>query len=113
MWSADASRTNWAIALFLLAAVIVLGLGGLVAWWWRLGQRAADEQRPDGPTDAHAGPERVCPTCARRYPAAARFCAVDATALAWVEGAVGSATLGCPRCERTYEGARFCPYDAE
>jgi hypothetical protein len=109
MWSAAASRTNWAIALFLLAAVIVLGLGGLYAWWRRLGQRAAEEPRSDGPT----GPERVCPTCARRYPAAARFCAVDATALAWVEGAVASATLGCPRCERTYEGARFCPFDAE
>jgi hypothetical protein len=98
------------VALFLLAAVMILGLGGLYAWWRRLDQRATADPAASGePTQ----PQRVCPTCARRYPAGARYCAVDASALSWVEGEVATATLGCPRCERSYEGVRFCPFDAE
>jgi hypothetical protein len=96
------------MALFLLAAVIVLGLGGLYAWWRRMGTRGREETERE-----LSLPERVCPTCARRYPSTARFCAVDASALSWLEGEVAPPTLSCPRCERTYDGARFCPFDAE
>jgi hypothetical protein len=116
MWSGAAgsiSRGQWAVALFLLAAVLILGLGGLYAWWRRLGQRNLEEQaRAEAEGDPTA-PHRVCPTCARRYPAGARYCAVDASALSWVEGEIAAVNLSCPRCERSYEGARFCPFDAE
>ena len=30
-----------------------------------------------------------------------------------MEGEVAAATLSCPRCERSYDGARFCAFDAE
>lgn len=106
------SRGQWVVALVLLTAVVVIGLGALYAWWRRLGAQPADAG--DGEREAEqATAQRVCPTCERRYPAGARFCAVDATALAWVEGGLASAPLCCPRCERSYEGVRFCPFDAE
>ncbi len=107
--TASVSRGQWAAALFLLAGVLVLGLGGLYTWWRRLGARA---EEASAEAEAAQTP-RVCPTCVRRYPAAAQFCAVDASALVWVEGRIAAVTMLCPRCERTFDGARFCAFDAE
>jgi hypothetical protein len=105
------SRGQWAVALVLLLGVVTIGLGALYAWWRRLAAQPSEGTAADA---EHAPAQRVCPTCARRYPGAARYCAIDATALAWVEGELTSSTsLSCPRCERSYNGVRFCPFDAE
>ena len=100
-------------ALLVLSVIAVgIGLGVLAIWlrrWWSAHRLAHDDAEVD--VEAAA---RVCPSCSRRYPADARFCAVDATPLSWVEGAVVEACLACPRCEHVYDsGVRFCPLDAE
>lgn len=106
------SRGHWLIALMLLGLLLVLGIGGLWAWWRRFGVRSEETLAPEQPPATPQAP-RVCPSCTRRYPAAARYCMVDASALVWVEGEVSSVMLACPRCERSFAGARFCPFDAE
>jgi uncharacterized Zn-finger protein len=103
------SRGHWLVALVLLGLLVVVGVGAFVIWLKRW--RGEETLGLATPPDAEAA--RVCPSCARRYPAGARYCAVDASVLAWVEGKVGSAMLACPRCERRFAGARFCPFDAE
>jgi hypothetical protein len=107
------SRGQWLVALALLGLLIVLGVGGLWAWWRHFGVRSEETLDPEPESPPVATQARVCPSCTRRYPAAARYCMVDASALVWVEGKVGSVMLACPRCERSFAGARFCPFDAE
>ena len=102
------SRSSLGALLALSAVAVGVGLAILALW---LRRRWAQEREADAVQDE---PHRVCPTCTRKYPGEARFCAVDATPLAWVEGALAEARLACPRCDHLYDtGIRFCPLDAE
>jgi hypothetical protein len=102
-------------AVISLVALMVLGGTAIVIWARRWSQaRVAAEPVGDAEGASAEREARVCPSCARRYPAGARFCAVDASPLAWVEGELAPPLLACPRCERSYHGGvRFCPVDAE
>jgi serine/threonine protein kinase len=56
-----------------------------------------------------------CTTCGAAYPAGAKFCGVDGTALQNNSGSVPQAATGkvCPVCKRNYPMyAQFCPGDA-
>ncbi len=102
------SRSSLGALLALSAVAVGLGFAILALW---LRRRWAQERETEA---AEQEPHRVCPTCTRKYPDEARFCAVDATPLAWVEGALAEARLACPRCDHVYDaGIRFCPLDAE
>ncbi len=109
------SRGQWITGLLLLAALAILGAGAIVIWARRWGASRVEAEPVGDAAGASAEREaRVCPSCARRYPAGARFCAVDASPLAWVEGELAAPLLACPRCDRSYQGGvRFCPVDAE
>ena len=72
------SRGQWAVALVLFLGVVVIGLGALYAWWRRLGAHAGESETVEA-EQAEAQSQRVCPTCARRYPGAARFCSISRT----------------------------------
>lgn len=103
------TRSSLGALLALVAVAAGIGIAIFALW---LRRRWAHER--EGAEANVSGPHRVCPTCTRKYPAEARFCAVDATPLAWVEGALAETRLTCPRCDHVYDGGvRFCPLDAE
>jgi uncharacterized protein YbaR (Trm112 family) len=104
------------VALVVLALLIVVGFGLLVALVVHARRHAVRERLAhDHTREATPGADGplLCPSCNRRYHAGICFCPFDARRLVHASDSqmVLSPGAVCPRCRRAFEGHRHCPID--